>query len=185
MNKVKEEKKLLRRKVDALKKSYTNEELTIRSTEVQSVIEITGVFQSAKNILIYNGMSDEVQTLDFIDRWKSKKNFYLPVVYGDNLIFKIYTSSSLLKKSEYGIMEPTGDNLTDYKKIDLVIIPGVAFDRNKNRLGRGKGFYDRFLKDIEAPKMGICFEFQLLDKIPIESTDIKMDYIVSENDFIW
>lgn len=185
MSKIQEEKKLLRKKVEALKKSYTNEELVIRSIEVQSVIEITGVFQSAKNILIYNGMNDEVQTLDFIDRWKNEKNFYLPVVSGDDLFFKRYISSSSLEKSDYGIWEPTGDNFTDYKTIDLIIIPGVAFDRNKNRLGRGKGFYDRFLKNVEAPKMGICFEFQLLDKIPVKTNDIKMDYIVSENDFIW
>jgi 5-formyltetrahydrofolate cyclo-ligase len=64
-------------------------------------------------------------------------------------------------------------------------VPGIAFDRKMNRLGRGKGYYDRFLSKISAPKIGICFDFQLLDKIPAESTDIKMDYIVSENELIW
>ena len=82
-------------------------------------------------------------------------------------------------------MEPVGENFMNYNKVDLIIIPGVAFDRKKNRMGRGKGYYDRFLSKMKAPKMGICFEFQLFDDIPNDENDVKMDYIVSENELIW
>lgn len=104
---------------------------------------------------------------------------------GDDLLFRKCTPVSGFKQSALGIMEPEGENFTDYRKVDLIIVPGVAFDRKMNRLGRGRGFYDRFLPAISAPKMGICFDFQLFDQVPSDSNDIKMDYIVSENDLIW
>lgn len=185
MNKIKENKNLLRKKINSIKNEYTADELHTRSLEVLSIIEITGIFQEAKHILIYNNMKDEVETLQFINKWKSEKTFYLPVVIENDIVFREYSQSSQFEKSTFGIMEPTGDNLSDYGKIDLIIIPGVAFDRNKNRLGRGKGYYDRFLKNTNAPKMGICFDFQLIDKVPTEPNDVKMDFVISENDFIW
>lgn len=179
------EKDLIRQQVVLKKKKYTSDELYSRSLEVLDIVEITGAFQSAKTIFIYNALADEVQTSDFIRKWSDTKDFYLPVVVDENIVFRSCTSSIALKQSSLGIMEPVGENFTDYDRVDLVIVPGVAFDRNKNRMGRGRGFYDRFLPKIKAPKMGICFDFQLLDKIPVDKNDIKMDFIVSENDFIW
>ena len=83
-----------------------------------------------------------------------------------------------MKKGKLNIMEPDGEIFSDYSKIDLAIIPGVAFDHLKNRLGRGKGYYDNFLKNKFIFKIGVCFEFQLLDKIPTTNDDIKMDLII-------
>ena len=68
--------------------------------------------------------------------------------------------------------------------IDIVIVPGVAFDKKYNRMGYGKGYYDRFLKDMTALKIGVCHSFQLVDEIPSEPHDIKMDMIVTERE-IW
>ena len=62
--------------------------------------------------------------------------------------------------------------------IDLVIVPGVAFDKNKNRLGRGKGYYDRFLEKIDAPKIGVGFDCQLIEKLPVEKFDVRMNKVV-------
>lgn len=185
MNNIKENKNLLRKNINSLKDEYTSDELHNRSLEVLSIIEISGIFQDAKNILIYNNMKDEVDTSLLIDKWKEEKTFYLPVVIDEDIVFREYSSSSQFKKSTFGILEPIGKNFIDYKRIDLIIVPGMAFDRNKNRLGRGKGYYDRFLKNINAPKMGICFDFQLIDKVPVEPNDVKMDYVISENDFVW
>ncbi|GAB6008730.1 5-formyltetrahydrofolate cyclo-ligase [Dysgonomonas reticulitermitis] len=185
MKKIAIQKSNIRKEIVHLKKLYSIKQLQSRSDEVLSTLEITGAFQNAKTIFIYNSLSDEVQTLDFIDRWKGQKNFYLPVVVKDDIVFRAYTSSTEFQQSSFNISEPIGTDFTDFKKVDLVIVPGVAFDRKMNRLGRGKGYYDRFLSKISAPKIGICFDFQLLDKIPAESTDIKMDYIVSENELIW
>ena len=71
-----------------------------------------------------------------------------------------------MQTSGFGIKEPTGETFLEYDKIDLVIVPGVAFDRTLNRMGRGKGFYDRLLPKIKAPKVAVCFDFQLMEKIP-------------------
>ena len=72
----------------------------------------------------------------------------------------------------------------DESEIDLIIVPGVAFDRQLNRMGRGKGYYDRLLSTLQAPKIGICFDFQLQDTVPTESFDKKMDMIITEKEIV-
>lgn len=175
----------LRKEIAESKKLYTTEDLLQMSEEVFSVIEITGVFNDASKICIYNAMTDEVATRPLIDRWIDQKEFYLPVVQNDEIVLRRFEKETTFEKNTLGILEPIGKNFTDYSKLDLIIIPGVAFDRKSNRLGRGKGYYDRFLSKTKVPKMGICFDFQLLDEIPTDNWDIKMDIIVSENDLIW
>lgn len=176
----------LRQDIVSLKKKYSADSLQSMSDEVFSVLEITGAFQDAKNIFIYNSMGDEVSTHAFIKRWQHEKKFYLPVVSENDLVFRAYDDKLEYTVSKLGVVEPLGDNFTDYKKVDLVIVPGVAFDRKMNRLGRGKGFYDRFLPKLtKATKLGVCFDFQLLDNIPADKNDIKMDILVSENELIW
>lgn len=185
MNKKQQEKEKLRKEISLLKKKYTADELYYKSEEVLSIVEITGIFQEAKTIFIYNHLGDEVHTSDFIRKWGEQKKFYLPVVTDDNLQFRPYSPDIDFKQSALGIMEPIGEDFTDYNKVDLIIVPGMAFDRKMNRMGRGRGYYDRFLSQLKAPRMGICFDFQLFDQIPVDEKDIKMDYVVSENDFIW
>ena len=83
----------------------------------------------------------------------------------------------------YGIEEPTGEAFTDYAAIDFIVVPGVAFDAKGNRLGRGKGYYDRLLPRIPtAYKAGICFPFQLVEEVPAESFDVRMDIIITINE---
>lgn len=185
MNNLTQKKVQLRQKIAELKQQYSEEELLKKSEEVFSVVELTGVFQEAKKIFIYYSMKDEVSTFSFIKKWNIEKEFYLPVVQGDNLKFRRYISDTDLKKSAFGVLEPTGEDCKDLSKIDLIIVPGIAFDVKKNRLGHGRGYYDKFLLNMKKPKMGVCFDFQLLDSVPVEGHDITMDYIISENDLIW
>lgn len=185
MKDIRTEKIKLRKEIALQKSKLSAQEIAMRSEEVLGTLEALDIFQTAKNIFIYSGMSDEVQTMDFIERWKTEKNFYLPVIIGDDIFFRRYTSKSALKAASLGILEPEGENYTDYRKVDLVIVPGVAFDRKMNRLGRGKGYYDRFLSTTSIPKVGICFDIQLKELIPSDNHDTKMNYIVSENEIIW
>lgn len=175
----------LRQEIAKTKKEFTTEDLLIRSDEVFSVLEITGQFRDAKNIFIYNSMADEVSTSAFIERWKQEKHFYLPVVTDKGLVFRKLAADTTFEQSAIGVDEPSGIDFTDYNKVDMIIVPGVAFDRRCNRLGRGKGYYDQFLPKLKALKVGVCFDFQLLDQVPADDRDIKMDMIVSENDLIW
>lgn len=125
-------------------------------------------------------MKDEVQTHAFIEKWSRSKRIILPVVTGDELELRVYTGPQDLAIGSYSIAEPTGAPFTDYETIDLAVIPGVAFDRYGHRLGRGKGYYDRLLPQIPAPKVGICFPFQLIEEVPAEAFDFRMDTIIAQ-----
>ena len=81
----------------------------------------------------------------------------------------------------FSVLEPCGTETADIKKIDAVLVPGIAFDKNGARVGFGKGCYDRFLKNVSAIKIGVCYDFQICEKICDEEHDIKMDFLISEN----
>ena len=107
------------------------------------------------------------------------------MIVGDDLRLLPYNGTDSLKPGIFGIMEPIEQKTTvDESEIDLIIVPGVAFDRQLNRMGRGKGYYDRLLSTLQVPKIGICFDFQLQDMIPIEPFDKKMDMIITEKEVI-
>jgi 5-formyltetrahydrofolate cyclo-ligase len=128
---------------------------------------------------MYYSLKDEVQTDAFIEKWYQQKNILLPVVQGEDLILRQYTGKESLQTGAYHIEEPVGEVFSSYQKIDAVIVPGVAFDKKGNRLGRGKGYYDRLLPQLKATKIGICFPFQLVEEVPTEPFDIKMDKIIT------
>ena len=78
-------------------------------------------------------------------------------------------------------MEAVGDSFTDYNQIDVALIPGVAFDAQGHRLGRGKGYYDRFLRalgTVPLHTIGVCFEFQNVENVPIERHDVSVDIVI-------
>lgn len=130
--------------------------------------------------MLYHSLKDEVDTHEFIRKWSRKKRILLPVVVGDDLELRIYTGPEDMTIGAYGIEEPIGELFTDYAAIDFIAVPGVAFDRSGNRLGRGKGYYDRLLPRIpSAYKAGICFPFQLVEEVPAEAFDIRMDKVIT------
>lgn len=103
-----------------------------------------------------------------------------PALEIEQMLFKLSLKSELVKSSDFGveINVPTKNALITVPK--ALIIPGLGFDRSGNRLGRGKGHYDRFLQNYEGLKIGVCFEEQLCKEVPSEVHDIKMDYVVTE-----
>ncbi len=143
-------------------------------------LEAHPVFQEADTVLLYHSLKDEVDTHDFIRRWSSRKRLLLPAVVGDGLELRLYRDPRSLAVGRFGIEEPVGEAFTDYEAVRLAVVPGVAFDREGNRLGRGKGYYDRLLPHIPAAyKIGICYAYQLVDKVPAEPFDIRMDEIIT------
>lgn len=174
------DKKEFRKHVKLLKQNYTELQKEQKSEIIFNKIENLDVFKNSKTILIYWALPDEVQTQSFILKWADKKQFILPVVNGDILEFKLFKGLDQLDIGQsYGILEPKGDIFEDANSIELVIVPGIAFDKNGNRLGRGKGFYDKFLKHTKAFKLGVCFDFQLFDDVPFEEHDVRMDSVIS------
>lgn len=150
------------------------------SEEVFSRLEQTAAFLMAENILMYHSLPDELSTRSFLKKWGGKKHFFLPRVNGVNLEILPYDESRL-ELGAFHIEEPTGDTLTDPDEIELMVIPAVAYDYKGNRLGRGKGFYDRLLSSTKATKIGVGYEFQLVDDLPVEPHDIPMDMVITQN----
>lgn len=121
-------------------------------------LEQTELFQAASCIALYHAIAGEVQTAGFIEKWYKKKKLLLPLIVGDDLRLLLYEGPESLKPGPFGILEPKADGIEVPKnEIDLIIVPGVAFDKDKNRMGRGRGFYDRLLSTLNAPKVGIRF----------------------------
>ena len=150
------------------------------SERIMQLLADDAHFLAAKTVLLYHSLSDEVNTHQFIEEWCLKKQLLLPVVVGEELELRLFQKMNELKIGSFGIAEPTGPLFTDYTKIDFVAVPGMAFDRNGHRLGRGKGYYDRLLPRLtNAYKAGICFPYQVVDEVPVEPTDITMDGIIT------
>lgn len=153
------------------------------SAKILAALEAHPAFRAAETVLLYHSLNDEVDTHDFIRKWSKKKQILLPVVVGNELELRLYTGPEDMQIGSYGIEEPMGETYTDYESIDFIVVPGVAFDRKGNRLGRGKGYYDRLLPHIpSAYKAGICFPFQLVEEVPAEPHDIRMDIIITINE---
>ncbi len=109
------------------------------------------------------------------------KNVALPYVAdNDNLIAVEYTLDSVMKSNIYGIAEPIIMNESEQAEPDIVLVPGIAYDTALNRIGYGVGYFDRFLKETTARKIGICYDMQIVPNIDAEPYDISMDMLVTE-----
>ena len=146
-------------------------------------------YKKASLILAYSALSDEVDLSELLENaFAQGKIVALPVVNGDEMNFFLTRSTSLLEKGAFGIMEPskTSENLIGSESIlenTLVLVPGRAFTKAGKRLGRGKGYYDKWFSTMEDKanqlvKWGICFSCQLVDDLPSDENDIPMDQIV-------
>lgn len=169
----------LRRLVRQLKAQMPECEKKSQSDAIFSKLEQNAHFKNARNIALYWSLNDEVDTHQFIEKWHQQENIYLPTVIGNDLIFRQYAGIDNMQAGAFGILEPTGNKLNNISDIDLVIVPGVAFDAHNNRMGRGRGFYDRILSSTKAYKIGIAFRCQIFSQIPTNNNDIAMDEVIS------
>ena len=173
----------IRRHVKARKTLLTEHDKTQAAARVFGLLEQTAEFILAGNILMYHSLPDELSTREFISKWSGRKRFFLPRVNGVNLEILPYDSQRLALGS-FHIEEPTGDDLTSIDEIELIITPGVAYDRRGARLGRGRGYYDRLLASTRAVKIGVGYDFQLVDEVPVEPHDVMMDAVITESGYI-
>lgn len=180
-------KQALRLEMKQRKREYTPAQLLQLSDAIANRLGTMAVFRQASCIALYHALPDEVQTAALLEACYPQKTILLPVVEGDTLRLVPYRGADSLQIGAFGIAEPLPTTEQEQQKeiqVDLIIVPGVAFDRQGNRLGRGKGFYDRLLSELPATKVGICFGFQLCPKIPTEPFDFRMDYLVTESEVL-
>jgi 5-formyltetrahydrofolate cyclo-ligase len=202
------EKQFIRNEINKLKQSLPYKTATYLSKKICCRLIQTEAFQKAHCIALYHSIKGEVRTIELIEEWYKKKKIALPVVSGNNMNFYPYTGKKHMITGALNIPEPDisgtirpGSILSNLisserplfqtenlptemipaENIDLFIVPGIAFDRECNRLGRGKGFYDAFLSETNKPAIGLCFGFQLKEHIPTETHDRKMTMIITED----
>ena len=183
-----EAKKSLRKQVLSIRNKMTQEEVIQNSQIIMERLRSLSEFIDAKTVFIYMDFGNEVMTRDLIKQmFAEKKHVIIP--YTDTVETKlipteIFDLEKDLIKCSFGYYEPKKENVkyVDPQKFDLIVVPGVAFDKNLNRMGYGKGYYDRILnqrrKDCKA--IAVAHEFQVLQEIPTEEYDIKMDMIITE-----
>ena len=179
-------KETIRTEISALRKAMGEEEVHDCSQKIIRRLECDTVFLSARHILVYSAIQNEVNLASLVERWKGKKQFYLPVVVGDGeMEIRPYTSETSMELGKFGILEPAG-NAISHNKIDLIICPGVAFDAEKNRLGRGGGYYDRYLSHtLNSVIYAVAYDFQVLaPSLPTHTHDKKMHRIFTPNRII-
>ena len=172
------EKKELRTLIKTLKKQHTKEQLFEQSEKILSKLEQHPDFVNAHSVMLYSALPDEVQTQAFLEKWHLKKQIILPTVVGDDIIPVEFGKDTTFAVGDFNILEPQNEPYTG--GFDLIVVPGVAFDQRGNRIGRGKGYYDRFLcQHLDVKRIGICFDFQLVDEVPAEPFDIRMDEVIT------
>jgi len=146
----------------------------------------TAYYNNSNNILIFYPFRSEIDvTIIIRQALENKKNIILPRIHDQELkLFYVDNLKKQLERGAYGIMEPTPGLCRPVKisDIDLVIVPGVVFDKNLNRLGYGGGYYDKLLPHIPegVKKIALCFDIQVVDSIPVSEHDIKVDILITD-----
>lgn len=180
----------LRTCLNAARNRLPSKEVKRRSLALATIFYGTVAFLFAKRIALYCSYGCEVQT-DSI--WRHSrgcgKSVYYPKIdiTTDHMNFVRREEAELLESGRFGIPTPRGaELLCNVGDADIVLVPGLGFDREGNRLGRGRGYYDRVLSGSlrNALKFGIAFDVQLVDRIPCSPTDQKVDFLITESRFI-
>lgn len=171
-------KKEIRARMRGIKKALGAERLLEMSLEATPELEKNPHYNDANIVMLYHPLWDEVDVKPLFERaLLAGKRVILPTVKGDDIIPVEITASTRWVVGDYNILEPIAEPYVG--DIDLVVVPGVAFDAKGNRLGRGKGYYDRFLENFpNTYRLGICFTFQMVESVPVEPFDLPMNEVV-------
>lgn len=176
------------------RENQTKEVVQNKSLQIaQRIIELAS-FKASETVMCYMDFKNEVMTGCIIEYClRNGKKVVLPLVDAINGVkmivpYEVMDLEKDLKPGVFGILEPRKESASLFNagEIDLVVVPGVAFDEKRNRIGYGAGFYDRFLKSVKPDclKIGIAFEFQIYEAIPVEEHDMPLDLIITENRII-
>ena len=150
------------------------------SAAIFSAVERLPEFRAARTVAVFAALPDEPATDEVLARWASTRRVVLPRVEGDAMRFYACRPDALVFGA-FGILEPQGERPCPAGEIDLVVCPGVAFTADGRRLGRGRGYYDRYLGDpaFRGFRVGVCYAHQVVDDLPVEPHDVRMDRVIT------
>ena len=165
------------------RKSIQKQEKESKSRTICAAFAALDSFVNATTVCVYMDAFNEVETSYIIDECKKQsKTIVVPVVEGDDIYLSPLTET--YRKGAFGIREPMPARKFSKDKVDIFAVPALAFDLYGGRVGFGRGYYDKLLKETAGMKVGLCYEFQVVDFINCESHDILMDYIITEGQVI-
>ena len=175
------QKKELRAHIKHCRTTFSAEQATEASERIAARIEQLAEFAEARTVALYWSLDGEVSTHDLVGRYASSKRIVLPVVDGATMHFGVVAPDcSNLTEGAFGVMEPRDGEVCPPEEIELMVVPGVAFDREGGRLGHGKGYYDRYFELYKGPKVGICFDYQMVESVPCEEFDVRVDRVLTD-----
>lgn len=173
----------LRRKERARISKRTSEYISNASSKIIDSLITSEEYKNAKSVFVYKSMNHEVDTEMLLRKaFEDKKMIYVPRLVGGNILPIQVNQFTEYEVDKYGISEPINGDCAE--NLDLCILPMMAFDRNKSRLGHGSGYYDKFLSDFNGVKIGLAFSEQEEDVVPMNKHDIYMDIIITEKEII-
>ena len=169
----------IRREAKSAVKGLSAEEKKTKSALIFSRILSLDVIKRAESVALYASLPDEVESFEAVEALSLQKRVFLPRVEGDDMEFYPYVAGTL-SRGAFGISEPQEGIAVSPAEIDVMVVPGVSFTVSGKRLGRGKGYYDKYLSraGFRAVKIGVCYAEQIADDIPSEPHDIMMDSVV-------
>jgi 5-formyltetrahydrofolate cyclo-ligase len=178
----------LRREYTALREAMDESEVQRRSAKIIDTIVKLPVFKRAKTVMVYLNFKNEVDSLKMIEEsFKAGKKVLIPYCTKENMELipsELNDIESEIVKGKNGYLQTKKECVkpVPLDEIDLIIVPGIAFDRRCYRLGFGAGYYDRFLKKLnfEKPTIGVCYDFQIIHSIPTEPHDVPLDFVITE-----
>ena len=174
----------IRKEVFARRRAATQEEIQEKSRMIYEKITALPEFLDADCFFAYMDFKKEVMTRDLIEKaLQMEKTVAVPRVEGDDMVYYEIKDFSTLQSGYFGIMEPDGGKVCTREE-GFLLVPGVAFDPARHRVGYGKGFYDKYLiKHQQYRTLALAFEFQVVDSIPTDSYDIRPDGIITEETY--
>ncbi len=176
---IRREQASLRAIVEQQRRMMTAEQVKEQSALIISQLVQMSAFREAKTVLLYYPIHNEVDLRPLLTMFEGQKTFLLPVTHRHSMEVRPYDGEEMMRKGRFGVPEP---QTKTYKgSIDLILVPGVVFDQHRHRIGRGGGYYDKFLsKHLSAKKIGVCYTFQLKKHdIPHFLHDRKMDRVIT------
>ncbi len=181
------EKKLLRKTIAEKRKKLSWDEVSLKSKRVGEKFFALPEFEKSQKIMFYLSFNQEVSTEAMVERSiKLKKQVLVPKIQEQDLSIWSISGRDQCVPNQWGIPEPEekrgAKRFPFWLEIELIVIPGLAFDRLGRRLGFGKGYYDRFLKRFtpDTFTLGLAFDFQVVENIPVTADDFSLDCVVSE-----
>lgn len=167
-----------------IRKNIPEELRTIKNKRIIKNLESLDFFKNANYILLYYSCNGEADTIELIEKYIDSKQLYLPVIKGKSHLQAVPVKRPLIfRKGFEGVPEPRDidPNSVFDNSIELILTPGVAFDKRGNRIGMGKGYYDRYFASNRTPlKIGLAYEEQVLDSLPKDPYDIAVDLVVTD-----